>query len=179
MEAVDMLMRRTGLAKTDLDRVACMGGPGSFTGLRIGFSAAKGLSLALSIPLIAVPTLDCIAFSRSSWRGVVLPLIDAKKGAFFTALYRENERISPYMDAGIDAIFSLLPRDAQILLTGPDAVMIIEEANFFCPGRVFLDPSHRRGSAGELLEMAKHITVNNIDGCSAPLYIRKSDAEKG
>ena len=98
MEAVDALCRLAGLCPKDINLAACMKGPGSFTGLRIGFSAAKGLCVALGIPLVAVPTLDCLSFSLSAWPGMVIPVLDAKKGCFFTALYRGGKRLTDYMD---------------------------------------------------------------------------------
>ena len=58
MDIVDMLMDKAALKPPDLSGVVCMGGPGSFTGLRIGFAIAKGLALSLSIPFAAIPTLD-------------------------------------------------------------------------------------------------------------------------
>ncbi|MCL1928363.1 MAG: tRNA (adenosine(37)-N6)-threonylcarbamoyltransferase complex dimerization subunit type 1 TsaB [Treponema sp.] len=98
MDAADTLLRLADIEKSSLNAVACMEGPGSFTGLRIGFSAAKGLALALDIPIIPVPTLDCMAYPLSFWPGMVLPVMDAKKNAFFTALYSQGSRISDYFD---------------------------------------------------------------------------------
>jgi tRNA threonylcarbamoyladenosine biosynthesis protein TsaB len=99
MEVIDHLVRSSGLEAKDLELAACMQGPGSFTGIRIGFAAAKGLALARGIPLIAVPTLDCIAAPAAVWPGLVIPAIDAKQKRFFTAVYRQNERLTDYMDA--------------------------------------------------------------------------------
>jgi tRNA threonylcarbamoyladenosine biosynthesis protein TsaB len=181
MDTADMLMKTAGLKPGDLELAACMKGPGSFTGLRIGFAAAKGLALALGIPMVAVPTLDCMAHPFSAWPGPVLPLMDAKKGRYFTALYRGNERISGYMDAGPETILSLLPRDAPLLLTGPDADMILPGLKAALPEtRIFVDPRRHRGNAKELLELTeKYDILRNDDKefLSGPLYLRKSDAE--
>jgi tRNA threonylcarbamoyladenosine biosynthesis protein TsaB len=88
MECIDGLFKTAGLAPRELDLVACMKGPGSFTGLRIGYATAKGLCMALGIRLAAVPTLDCLAYALSIWPGIVIPAIDAKKGCFFSSFYR-------------------------------------------------------------------------------------------
>jgi tRNA threonylcarbamoyladenosine biosynthesis protein TsaB len=181
MDAVDMLMKTAGLKPEELELAACMKGPGSFTGLRIGFAAVKGLALALGIPMVSVPTLDCMALPFSAWPGLVLPLIDAKKGRYFTALYRGNERISGYMDAGLETILSLLPRDTPLLLTGPDAEMILPGLGAALPGaRIFVDPHRKEGKARELLELTGKYDILRQDErefLSGPLYMRKSDAE--
>src|SRR4051794_36673702 len=65
MPAIQQLLARVGLTPSTLTALAVSQGPGSFNGLRIGFSAAKGLSLALNIPLIAIPSLDALAAAQS------------------------------------------------------------------------------------------------------------------
>jgi tRNA threonylcarbamoyladenosine biosynthesis protein TsaB len=181
MDAVDMLIKAAGLKPGDLELAACMKGPGSFTGLRIGFAAAKGLALALGIPLVSVPTLDCMALPFSAWPGPVLPVIDAKKGRYFTALYRGGERISEYMDAGPETILSMLPRDAPLCLTGPDAELILPGLrSVISETAIFVDPLRGRGKARELLELTEKsdiLKINKKEFLSGPLYLRKSDAE--
>jgi tRNA threonylcarbamoyladenosine biosynthesis protein TsaB len=194
MEGVDMLMKAAGLEPAALDGVVCLKGPGSFTGLRIGFAAAKGLALSLGIPLAPVPTLDCLARPFSVWPGLVLPLLDAKRGCFFTALYRKGRRLSDYMDAGLPAICAAAVRaleeapdgEKRVLLTGPDAALFQERLlkDSAGPGipaeEVSLDPEFRRGQAKNLLEIAKNVNIfNNKDEAllCGPEYLRKSDAE--
>jgi tRNA threonylcarbamoyladenosine biosynthesis protein TsaB len=187
MDGIDGLMETAGLIPGDLEGVACMEGPGSFTGLRIGFAAAKGLALALGIPMGVVPTLDCMAAPLSPWPGIILPAIDAKKNAFFTALYRGTERISDYMDidaAGIAEKIKEAGREVEtgpLLLTGPDAETLRGRLRAHLPeDRLLLDPGGRRGKGRELLEIAQKYIIFNKEGNlvnSGPRYIRKSDAE--
>jgi tRNA threonylcarbamoyladenosine biosynthesis protein TsaB len=99
MDCIDTLMRQAALKPEDLNGIVCMGGPGSFTGLRIGFSLAKGLACALNIPFATVPTLDCMVWPLSALPGIVVPVIDAKKGAYFCALYQNGKKLSDDMDA--------------------------------------------------------------------------------
>jgi tRNA threonylcarbamoyladenosine biosynthesis protein TsaB len=76
-----------------LKAVAVSGGPGSFTGLRIGVSTAKGLCYALGIPLLAVPTLEAMALSArssSGHRGLYCPMIDARRMEVYCALYNST-----------------------------------------------------------------------------------------
>jgi len=189
MECADDLCKSSGIKPSDLDLVACMKGPGSFTGLRIGFSAAKGIALALGIPLIAFPTLDCLAHPFSTRPGLVLPVLDAKKGCFFAAFYRKGERITDFFD---ESPFELLKTaskimispDEQVLLTGSGASLFqssFEETylrDFSFIKNINLDSEFACGRARELLKMIKNDNfsiVNDIEG--VPVYLRKSDAE--
>jgi tRNA threonylcarbamoyladenosine biosynthesis protein TsaB len=187
MDGIDGLIKTAGLSPGDLEGVVCMEGPGSFTGLRIGFAAAKGLALALGIPMGAVPTLDCMAAPLSSWPGIVLPAIDAKKRAFFTALYRAGEAVSDYMDIDLPSIVEKIREtcgdapETPLLLTGPGADMLREGLGAHIPAdRICLDPGYRRGRGRELLELAqKNRILNQERGLvfAGPRYLRKSDAE--
>jgi tRNA threonylcarbamoyladenosine biosynthesis protein TsaB len=188
MEIVDTLFGKAGMERGDLDAVACMKGPGSFTGLRIGFAAAKGIALALGIPLVTAPTLDCMAASLSVWPGIVLPAIDAKKNSFFAALYSGGLRLCPDMDAEASVIARAVTEKppCPIILTGPDADLLASRlGSLFIRERetepgLCIDPLCRRGRAGELLKLAKDTFLlnNEIDEVfSGPEYIRPSDAE--
>jgi tRNA threonylcarbamoyladenosine biosynthesis protein TsaB len=90
--AIKQLMENTGLSLQDLNAVACTAGPGSYTGLRVGMAAAKGLCYALKIPLITENTLKIMAlaareqaFERPDY--FICPMIDARRMEVFTALY--------------------------------------------------------------------------------------------
>ena len=74
----------------DLDLLAISLGPGSFTGLRIGLSVVKGLSLASGLPVIGVPTLEALAVAAGPRDGLVCPVLDARKGEVYAAVFRWN-----------------------------------------------------------------------------------------
>jgi tRNA threonylcarbamoyladenosine biosynthesis protein TsaB len=85
---IERVLADGGCRFDDLDAVAVSIGPGSFTGLRIGLALAKGLSYAARRPLIPVPTLDALAAVADADAGeVVCPMLDARKGEVYTALY--------------------------------------------------------------------------------------------
>jgi len=99
--AIRNLMKETGLAMEKLDAVGVNIGPGSYTGVRIGLSAAKGICYALSIPLITETSLRLLAFSAikyletSSFRPLlnkilICPMIDARRMEVFTSIYDSN-----------------------------------------------------------------------------------------
>ena len=84
---MDTLLKMIGIPVQEMDAIAVSGGPGSFTGLRIGSATAKGLGLALSIPIISVPTVDAIAYNLCGTDAVVCPLMDARRNQTYTGLY--------------------------------------------------------------------------------------------
>ena len=183
MESVDVLCKTAGIKPGNLTKIACMKGPGSFTGLRIGFSAAKGMALALKIPLVTVPTLDCLAYPFSIWPGMVLPAMDAKKSCFFAALYREGRRLTNDMDASPEALAREIAQtrrspEEQVVLTGCGAALLYSrlEAHISMDS-IKLAPAAKRGGARELLEIAKDTILYTNDIYSGPVYLRKSDAE--
>lgn len=84
---MDTLLKMIGMPIREMDAIAVSGGPGSFTGLRIGSATAKGLGLALNIPIISVPTVDAIAYNLFGTDAVVCPLMDARRNQTYTGLY--------------------------------------------------------------------------------------------
>jgi len=85
--AIRSLLQEAGLAPASLDAVAVVEGPGSYTGLRVGMSCAKGLCFALSKPLVTLNTLDWMAASLPNGGHWTCPMIDARRMEVFTALY--------------------------------------------------------------------------------------------
>ena len=186
MDCIDTLVRMAGLGPEDLSGVVCMGGPGSFTGLRIGFSVAKGLALSLGIPCAAVPTLDCMARPFHALPGVAVPVLDAKKKAFFCALYRGGEKLCPDMDAEpaqiARALANALEPPEQAMLLGPGAQMLYDALKAVGGDitGIKLGKGLRWGNAETLLQIATEtqiLTHSGIGYASGPEYIRKSDAE--
>lgn len=84
---IEELFSETNLKLEDLNAVAVSQGPGSYTGLRIGVSAAKGLCYALSIPLIALDTLEILARKIQVNSGIIIPMIDARRLEVFSAFF--------------------------------------------------------------------------------------------
>ena len=85
---IDEIVRMTDTDLNTIDGIAVSGGPGSFTGLRIGSATAKGLGLALQKPLIHVPTVDAMAYGLWGAKGLVCPIMDAKRNQVYTGIYR-------------------------------------------------------------------------------------------
>jgi universal bacterial protein YeaZ len=84
---LDEIVKMVELDLSEIDAIAVAAGPGSFTGLRIGSATAKGLGLALNKPIIAVPTLDGLAFNLYGTNKVICPMMDARRNQVYTGLY--------------------------------------------------------------------------------------------
>ena len=87
MPVVSDLLRNSGITTEDIDLFAVANGPGSFTGLRIGISAVKGMAFAVSKPCAAVSTLEAMAYNVAMCDGVVCASIDARCNQVYTATF--------------------------------------------------------------------------------------------
>lgn len=87
---IEECLKESNLTFKDLSAIAVSQGPGSYTGLRIGVSAAKGLCFALDIPLIAVDTLQVLASQLTISEGVIVPMIDARRMEVYSSIYTFN-----------------------------------------------------------------------------------------
>lgn len=87
---IEELLTENQLQFSDLSAIAVSQGPGSYTGLRIGVSSAKGFCYALNIPMIAIDTLQLIAKQIQIEEGIIIPMIDARRMEVFTAFYDKN-----------------------------------------------------------------------------------------
>ena len=88
---LDEIVKMTEFDLSTIDAIAVAGGPGSFTGLRIGAATAKGLGLALNKQLIHVPTVDGMAYGLYGYSGLICPIMDARRNQVYTGLYRFTE----------------------------------------------------------------------------------------
>ncbi len=84
---IEEVIKEAGISLKDLAAIAVSQGPGSYTGLRIGVSAAKGLCFALDIPLIAVDTLQALASQVTISSGLIIPMIDARRMEVYSAIF--------------------------------------------------------------------------------------------
>lgn len=128
---IDELLKETGIDKQKLDAVAVSKGPGSFTGLRIGVSTAKGLCYALDIPLIAVETLEAMAFGMKKipltenrkHPVIYIPMIDARRMEVYTSIF--NNKLERLKETSAEIItsgsFSDLQEANHLVLAGDGA----------------------------------------------------------
>jgi len=98
---IEKLLKKAGVKLNKIDCFCISAGPGSFTGLRIGVTTIKGLGFALNTPIVAVPTLDVIACNVKNFKGIVCPVLDARKNKVYACFYKSDgknmKRISKYL----------------------------------------------------------------------------------
>ncbi|NTV14086.1 MAG: tRNA (adenosine(37)-N6)-threonylcarbamoyltransferase complex dimerization subunit type 1 TsaB [Desulfobulbaceae bacterium] len=185
LKQLERIRQDVGVEWPELAGLAVSLGPGSFTGLRIGLSLAKGLALALALPLLGVSTLDGLARQVAALPATkICALLDARKQEVYAALYQCGENGRPQR-TGSDLLLrpELLAAQLEgpIILVGDGAVTyreIFQEqlgaaAIFASPGSHF-PRAATIGLLGEEL-LARNALLDPVS--SVPIYIRASEAE--
>ncbi len=106
---IDEVVNMIELDLTEIDAIAVSGGPGSFTGLRIGSATAKGLGLALQKPLVHIPTVDGMAYQIYGCEDIICPIMDARRNQVYTGLYTFSRKAGTKDGANrVDPVFQVL-----------------------------------------------------------------------
>lgn len=128
---LDEVAKMTELDLDTVDAIAVAGGPGSFTGLRIGSATAKGLGLALKKPLISVPTVEALAYNLYDTQGLICPIMDARRKQVYTGIYRyEDHRLMTVKDqmaVGIEELLSMLNEMGEAVTFLGDGVPVFKD----------------------------------------------------
>lgn len=178
---VAALLDDHGVNFSDLSLLAVSIGPGSFTGIRVALAYAKGLSIALGLPLVGVPTLDLLASPfTGTTSSYVCPIIDAKKGEVFFAQYRHEEGVLR-ATGGCQAVrpeelTERLLRPCIVLGTG---VRLCEPFLAQLDGVTIVRDRHQRVMGESLIRLGfeKQRSGTSTPEAVKPLYGRKSEAE--
>jgi len=178
---IDQTMSLAGFAPMQTEIVVCAEGPGSFTGLRLGWSSAKAIQLASSCPLIAVSPLACYADGFASWPGVVISVLDAKKLRFYAQLFKKGTAVTDALDIQENEVMRYIDRTERILVTGPDALLFTER---LCSSVPDLDITTVASGVDGISSIMTKFAENDFSGYNikiqdhdGPIYVRKSDAE--
>ena len=182
--AIEFMCRQAQIGLSEISAIAVDVGPGLFSGLRVGVSAAKALAQALRVPTIGISSLDLLAFPVRYTDRLIVPVIDARRGELFYAFYRQvpggAQRLSSYQVGSPDDLASeLLARGEDCLVVGDGALrypaILTEVSGAEAGGATSAFPS-----AASLVELAHPQALREefVQPWELqPLYLRKSDAE--
>ena len=183
--AEDML-KAAGKTMADVTAVAVAEGPGSFTGVRIGVAAAKGLAWGKELPCYGVSTLEAMALSFGVYEGLVVPVMDARRNQVYTATFLAKdgklERLCEDRAISLEELGNELKNVTQrIFLVGDGSIVCYNALEETVPNLV-LPPEHRmhQQAAGVALAAQKQIDAG-LPGDGAqlnPNYLRLSQAER-
>lgn len=183
IETIDWVLREAGVALRGVDLLAISSGPGSFTGLRVGVAAFKGLALAAELPLVAVPTLDALMRHALSCEGVVCPLIDARMKEVFGAAYRvedqQRQKLTADLVAPVESVLEYAGTAPLVL--GDGATVYRERILAKTPGAIFAPPYHANPRASLVAFEAMTLIKSGAStdpAAVSPVYLRKSQAEE-
>lgn len=186
MPLLDGMLKTAGLTLDDMDIIAVAQGPGSFTGIRIGVSAAKGLAWAKALPCCGVSTLEAMAYGVTDFEGIVVGAMDARRQQVYNALFRtENGRVTRLCADRAVAMELVAEELAAMpepkLIVGDGAVLLYDFLQKAGIGCRLTSPLHRQQSAAGVALAAEHLAAQGLT-CSAqelqPVYLRLSQAER-
>lgn len=182
---IDELCREQGWRPVDVEHVYVSAGPGSFTGLRIGVTLAKTLALVTGAKIVAVPTLAVLAENAPPEARHVVPVLDAKRDAIFTARFDRASADAPWTEAEPARLDTL----AAVLARSPRPVYLIGEGlphhekflHADDAGVIATPPASWTARAGAVAKLGVRLAASGgfADPFAfAPVYVRKPEAEE-
>lgn len=187
MTLVDEVLVASGLTAPELSAIAVSIGPGSFTGLRIGLSVAKGLAYALSIPVVAVPTLEALAFhaaghSTAEQGEMICAVLDARRAEVFVSLHAvtEHGRIDETVKSTaipIARLIDIIPKGHTIHITGDAAESVYEYLSDISGLNVRLVPEVVRACSPSAVALRgeEYVHLGKVSDIATlePMYIKE------
>ena len=184
---LDEIAKMTELDLNSIDAIAVAAGPGSFTGLRIGSATAKGLGLALKKPLIAIPTVEGLAYNLYDISGLICPIMDARRKQVYTGIYRFTDHqlkvVEDQMAVPMETVIEKLNQYGEAVTFLGDGVPVFHELiaekmtvpYSFAPAHVTKQRAAAVATLGEIYyRQGKTETAME----HVPDYLRVSQAER-
>lgn len=178
--AMDHMMKTAGLLPEELECAVISKGPGSFTGLRLGFAAVKALESAFKIPVYGVDSLLPYAKAFEASQNPVLSVIDAKKEKFYAALFTNGKALVESGDYTKEEIFEFIKEYDSLVITGPDALLfqdIINKVGLKTKTFAIHSSLDISESLFEIAQKMKDEGVSPLKPFEGPEYLRDSDAK--
>lgn len=182
MPAVDAAMTAAGLTCADIDCFAVVAGPGSFTGVRIGICAAKGMAHAVGKPCARIDALEALAMNAFGFDGIVCPILDARRGQVYCAAFDTKDgqpvRILENGAMALTDFVKLLPNDRRLMFVGDGVMPNIAYLNTI--ENALIPPEHIRTLKADTacLLAAMNPEAWMPTGQLTPIYLRLPQAER-
>ncbi|MEO8162759.1 MAG: tRNA (adenosine(37)-N6)-threonylcarbamoyltransferase complex dimerization subunit type 1 TsaB [Ilumatobacteraceae bacterium] len=186
---IDFVRQQAGVTFSEFGAIAVDVGPGLFTGLRVGVSAAKAIAFSLDLPIIGICSLDVLAAAAPSTDAVIVSVIDARRHENFWSMYRIIESdltqvLTPHVGSVHELVVTVLERGQSALFVGNGALRyrreIIESLGSSIQGCEFADTRFSRPTAATVVEMAHRLAVHEQWQSAdqlLPIYLRQPDAD--
>ena len=184
MAMVESVLKISGKSASDIDLYAVNSGPGSFTGVRIGVSAVKGMAYASDKPCIAVSTLESMAYNLLGNHAVVCACMDARRQQVYNAVFRvEGDKINRITEDRAISVADLLEElsgyEEEIILVGDGAALVYDSTD---NEQIKLAPESTRYQRAASVAAAALEAYNRGEAISPaalmPSYLRLSQAER-
>lgn len=178
-------LHRAGCRVRDLDAIAVSSGPGSFTGLRVGLSVAKGLACATAVPVVAVPTLEALARTLPQDQGCIWTILDARKGEVYAASFESVSaggvrRLTP--DTVVSAAELVTQMTVPCVVVGDALPRYGAFLQAQLGAGATLLPYDTYGASGGVVAImgCERLRAGAADLAASiePVYVRPSDAER-
>ena len=180
MPMIDELLKKVNLDISDIDLFACSEGPGSFTGLRIGIGTIKGLAYGLGKPVVGVSTLAALAHNIAYTDLVISPIMDARRGQVYNALYHYNRgRLDCFSEPRALSVEELCSELTEKTIFVGDGVKVHKDkiSELLGEKAIFAPPQHQLQRAGSVAYAALGKVPCDAAELTA-IYLRKPQAER-
>ncbi len=184
MPLVEDIIKNSGIALSDIDLFAVSAGPGSFTGLRIGISAVKGMAFANNKPCAEVTSSESMAYNLAALDCIVCSAIDARCNQVFDAIFEvEKGKVTRLTEEGChkaEELAQLLSayQDKDIVLVGDGAQLLLSECEKAGLKNVRLSPSHLRYQTGAGVCLAATDKEQIKPESLMPMYLKLPQAQR-
>ena len=180
MPMTEAALQAAGKTAGEMDAIAAVTGPGSFTGVRIGVATAKGLAHGAGIPCIPVDALEALSVSAGGFDGVICPIQDARAGQVYGAAFRDRERLTADEPLKLEAfIEKVLPLGERFLFLGDGMPVHRERIREILGDKAVFAPAHLnylRPSAAGVLAMRSGARTDYLN--LQATYLRPPNAQK-
>jgi len=187
MPQIDSMLKASDIVLDDIDVMAAAVGPGSFTGVRIGVATIKGFALALNKPCVAVSSIEALAYSVKSFKGIVSPILDARRNQVYNAVFksdaREIERLTPDRAISLSELLDELSKtEENIIFVGDGVPVFKNEIENVLKNRAYFAPKplvyNLASSVAEVGIRKYEIGETVKPELLTPEYVRLSQAEQ-